>query len=50
MTKNLLWFAKIEVWCYVDTQDKIQDMIDTVEQDQRHKITIMPVHKRGSLT
>ena len=51
MTKNLQWFSKIEIWCYADTQTKIQDMLDAldIEQDQKHKITIMPVHKRGSL-
>ncbi len=50
MTKNLKWFSKIEVWCYADTQDKIQEILDTmdIEQDQIHKISIMPVHKCGS--
>ena len=48
MTKNLEWFSKVEVWCYEDTQDKIQRILDSIDPEFGNKITIMPVHERGS--
>ncbi len=49
MTKNLEWFSKVEVWCYEDTQDKIQKILDSIENPEYwNKITIMPVHPDGS--
>ena len=49
MTKSLEWFSKVEMWCYEDTQDKLQDILDEINPQQRSKITIMPVHQDGSL-
>ena len=49
MTKNLEWFSKVEVWCYEDTQDKIQKILNSIENPEYwNKITIMPVHPDGS--
>ena len=48
MTKNLEWFSKVEVWCYEDTQEKIQRILDSIEPEFGNKITIMPVHPHGS--
>ncbi len=48
MTKNLEWFTKVEVWCYEDTQDKIQRILDYVDPEYWSKVTIMPVHQHGS--
>ena len=48
MTKNLEWFSKVEVWCYEDTQDKIQKILDSIDPKYWNKITIMPVHERSS--
>ena len=49
MTKNLQWFSRVEMWCYDDTQDKLQDILDGIDMQHRDRITIMPVHKDGSL-
>ncbi len=49
MTKSLQWFFKVEMWCYEDSQDKLQDILDEIDPQQRDRITIMPVHKDGSL-
>ena len=49
MTKSLEWFSKVEMWCYDDTQDKIQDILEEIDPHQRNRITIMPVHQDGSL-
>ena len=49
MTKNLQWFSRVEMWCYEDTQDKLQGMLDEMDPQHRDRITIMPVHKDGSL-
>ena len=48
MTKNLEWFSKVEVWCYEDSQDKIQRILDSIDPEYWNKITIMPVHQHGS--
>ena len=48
MTKNLQWFSKVEVWCYQDTQEKIQRILDSIDPEYWNKITIMPVHEHGS--
>ena len=48
MTKNLEWFSKVEVWCYEDTQDKIQKILDSIDSEYWNKITIMPVQGHGS--
>lgn len=49
MTKNLEWFSKVEVWCYEDTQEKIQKILDSIDNPEYwNKITIMPVHPDGS--
>jgi len=49
MTKNLEWFSKVEMWCYEDSQDKLQDILDEIDPQQRDRIIIMPVHQDGSL-
>ena len=49
MTKNLEWFSRVEMWCYDDTQDKIQEILEEIDSHQRNRITIMPVHQDGSL-
>jgi len=49
MTKNLEWFSRVEMWCYDDTQDKIQEILEEIDPHQRNRITIMPVHQDGSL-
>jgi len=49
MTKNLEWFSKVEMWCYADTQDKLQHILDEIDPQQKSKITIMPVHQDSSL-
>lgn len=49
MTKSLEWFSKVEMWCYDDTQEKLQDILDEIDPQQRDRITVMPVHKDGSL-
>jgi len=49
MTKSLEWFSKMEMWCYADTKDKLQDILDEVDLQQRDRITIMPVYQDGSL-
>ena len=48
MTKSLKWFSKVEVWCYEDTQEKIQRILDSIDPEFGNKITIMPVHERSS--
>ncbi len=48
MTKSLQWFSKVEVWCYEDTQDKIQKILDSIDFEYQNKITIMPVHEHSS--
>ena len=48
MTKNLEWFSKVEVWCYEDTQDKIQKILDSIDPEYWNKITIMPVQGHSS--
>ncbi|WP_420544680.1 hypothetical protein [Nitrosopumilus sp.] len=48
MAKNLQWFSKVEVWCYEDTQDKIQRILDSIDPEYWNKITIMSVHQHGS--
>ena len=49
MTKSLEWFSRVEMWCYVDTQDKIQEILEEIDPHQRNRITIMPVRQDGSL-
>ena len=49
MTKNLEWFSRVEMWCYDDTQDKLQDILDEIDPQLIPRITIMPVHQDGSL-
>jgi len=49
MTKSLQWFSRVEMWCYDDTQDKLQDILDQINPQLIHRITIMPVHQDGSL-
>jgi DNA-binding MarR family transcriptional regulator len=49
MTKSLQWFSRVEMWCYDDTQDKIQDILEEINPQQRDRIMIMPVHQDGSL-
>jgi len=49
MTKNLQWFSRVEMWCYDDTQDKIQDILEEIDPQLIPRITIMPVHQDGSL-
>jgi len=48
MTKSLEWFAKVEVWCYADTQDKLQKILDTIDPQLTPRITIIPVHQDSS--
>lgn len=48
MTKSLQWFSKVEVWCYEDTQEKVQRILDSVDSKYWNKVTIMPVHERSS--
>ena len=49
MTKNLEWFSKVEVWCYEDTQEKVQRILDSIDNPEFwNKVTIMPVHPDGS--
>ena len=48
MTKSLEWFSKVEVWCYEDTQDKIQKILDSIDPEFGNKIIIMLVHERSS--
>ena len=50
MTKSLEWFSKVEMWCYEDSQDKLQDILDEIDPQLIPRITIMPVHQDGSLT
>jgi len=49
MTKSLQWFSRVETWCYDDTQDKIQDILEEIDPQLIPRITIMPVHQDGSL-
>ena len=49
MTKNLQWFSRVEMWCYEDTKDKLQGMLDEMDPQYRDRVTIIPVHKDGSL-
>jgi len=49
MTKSLQWFSKVEMWCYEDMQDKLQDILNEIDPPQRDRITIMPVRQDGSL-
>lgn len=48
MTKSLEWFSKVEMWCYEDTQDKLQNILEEIDLSQRDRIIIMSVHKDGS--
>jgi DNA-binding transcriptional regulator GbsR (MarR family) len=48
MTKSLEWFAKVEVWCYADTQDKLQKILDEIAPQLVPRITIIPVHPDSS--
>ena len=48
MTKNLELFSKVEIWCYEDTQEKIQRILDSIDPEFGNKITIIPVHERSS--
>ena len=50
MTKSLQWFSRVEMWCYDDTQDKMQDILEEIDPQLIPKITIMPVRQDGSLT
>jgi DNA-binding MarR family transcriptional regulator len=49
MTKSLQWFSRVEMWCYDDTQDKIQDILEEIDPQLISRIMIMPVHQDGSL-
>jgi len=49
MTKSLEWFSRVEMWCYDDSQDKIQEILEEIDPHQRNRITIMPVHQDSSL-
>jgi len=49
MTKSLQWFSRVEMWCYDDTQDKMQDILEEIDPQLISRITIMPVRQDGSL-
>jgi len=49
MTKSLQWFSRVEMWCYTDTKDNLQHILDEIDSQLIPRITIMPVHQDGSL-
>jgi len=49
MTKSLQWFSRVEMWCYTDTQDKLQDILNKIDPQLIPRITIMSVQQDGSL-
>ncbi len=49
MVKNMEWFSRIQVWCYAESRDAIQKILDSLEIEQKDiKIDIMSVQNDGT--
>jgi len=48
MIKNLDTFCTVEIWCYHESADALQNIKANLGVEQRLQIKIMPVHKDGS--